>query len=75
MAAKRLLSLTILGLAYAGLVGCAGVESKGSDAYAPIEPIVYPTVEESPPTGGLFAPKRKLTLFADVRAYESKGTL
>ena len=66
----RLLSLTILGLAYAGLAGCAGVESKGSEAYAPIEPIVYPTVEESPPTGGLFAPKRKLTLFADVRAYE-----
>ena len=66
----RLLSLTILGLAYVGLGGCAGVESKGSEAYAPIEPIVYPTVEESPPTGGLFAPKRKLTLFADVRAYE-----
>ena len=66
----RLLSLTILSLAYAGLVGCAGVESKGSDPYAAIEPIVYPTAEESPPTGGLFAPKRKLTLFADVRAYE-----
>ena len=56
MAAMRLLSLTILGLAYAGLVGCAGVESKGSDPYASIEPIVYPTAEESPPTGGLFAP-------------------
>lgn len=70
MAAMRLLSLTIMGLAYAGLVGCAGVESKGSDPYASIEPIVYPTAEESPPTGGLFAPKRKLTLFADVRAYE-----
>ena len=70
MAAARLLTLIILGLAYTGLIGCAGVESKGSDAYAPIEPIVYPTVEESPPTGGLFAPKRKLTLFADVRAYE-----
>ena len=70
MATIRLLSLITLGLAYAGLAGCAGVESKGSEAYAPIEPIVYPTVEESPPTGGLFAPKRKLTLFADVRAFE-----
>ena len=70
MAATRFIALLILGLAYAGLVGCAGVESNGSDAYASIEPIVYPTVEESPPTGGLFAPKRKLTLFADVRAYE-----
>ena len=70
MAAMRLLSLTILGLAYAGLVGCAGVASKGSDPYASIEPDVYPTAEESAPTGGLFAPKRKLTLFADVRAYE-----
>jgi flagellar L-ring protein precursor FlgH len=70
MAAARLLTLIIIGLAYTGLIGCAGIEDKGSDAYAPIEPIVYPTVEESPPTGGLFAPKRKLTLFADVRAYE-----
>ena len=70
MATIRLLSLITLGLAYVGLVGCAGVEGKGSAAYAPIEPIVYPTVEESPPTGGLFAPKRKLTLFADVRAFE-----
>ena len=70
MATIRLLSLITLGLAYVGLAGCAGVESKGSEAYAPIEPIVYPTVEESPPTGGLFAPKRKLTLFADVRAFE-----
>jgi flagellar L-ring protein precursor FlgH len=70
MAATRLLNVIILGLAYTGLIGCAGIEDKGSDAYAPIEPIVYPTVEESPPTGGLFAPKRKLTLFADVRAYE-----
>ena len=70
MATIRLLSLITLGLAYVGLAGCAGVESKGSAAYAPIEPIVYPTVEESPPTGGLFAPKRKLTLFADVRAFE-----
>ena len=68
MAAARLLTLITIGLAYTGLIGCAGVESKGSDAYAPIEPIVYPTVEESPPTGGLFSPKRKLTLFADVRA-------
>ena len=61
------LLLLVLSLA---LVGCGGVESKSHDAYAPIEPIVYPTVEEAPPTGGLFAPKRKLTLFADVRALE-----
>jgi flagellar basal body L-ring protein FlgH len=63
-----LLLLLVLSLA---LVGCARVSrGKSHDAYAPIEPIVYPTVEESPPTGGLFAPKRKLTLFADVRALE-----
>ena len=36
-----LLLLLVLSLA---LVGCAGVEGKSHDAYAPIEPIVYPTM-------------------------------
>ena len=43
----RLLSLTILSLAYAGLVGCAA-ESNVPDPYATIEPIVYPTAENHP---------------------------
>jgi flagellar L-ring protein precursor FlgH len=68
MRAFHLLSV----LALAVLAGCGGIHKRAHPAYLPSEPIEYPQVSEStaPATGSLFAGRRTVSLFTDVRAHE-----
>lgn len=54
------------------LVGCAGVEGDSHPKYVAIEPIDYPDVTgtSAPQTGSLYAGRRSMSLFSDVRAHE-----
>jgi len=64
----KLLSMLSASLVTLGLVGCVSVEEKVHPAYAPIEPIEYPDVDEGKSPGSLYSERRGLALFADTRA-------
>lgn len=48
--------------------GCSSIEEKVHPAYAPIEPIEYPDLDEGITPGSLYSEQRGLSLFADTRA-------
>ena len=58
----------VVALALLATVGCVSVEEKVHPAYAPIEPIQYPNVDEGKTPGSLYSEQRGLALFADTRA-------